>query len=399
MRSKFLTVTLLVLVLSTVLASCAPAATPTPQVITKKETVVVVGKPIVIGTGQPLTGAETYMYTIECHCQKMAAAEINAKGGVLGRRLEVRCMDDAGDPKQAVIVAHSFCDDPEIVAVYAHGYSGTTIPTMPIYNECGLPQVSHGSNPRITSEGYGHIFQNIADDSLSGQAAADFLFKELGITTIAIIHNKTMWGEGVAELTKKACEAHGMEITSYQGVDADAADYSAVLTKVKAENPEALYTGMYVESARLRKQMMALGMGDIVYMGAELTNTEYMNSVGEEGVGAYTATAAPSVEMSEKSKAFAERCKASFGLPPEPWAFYGYEGIFIIADAIERAGSTDGEAIIKALRETDLEGAGMDYHFGFDEKGRLTEPRTYIYECTEPNEFELIWSWIGAYPD
>ena len=402
-------------VLAAVLVSCAPAEAPAPQVVEQtkivKETEVVevevekvvevekMGEPIVIGTAQPMTGPETYLYTVECHCQKMAAAEINAKGGVLGRPLEVRCMDDAGDPKQGVVVAQSFCDDPEIVAVYGHGYSGVTIPALPIYNECRMPVVSHGSNPRITAGGFDNVFQNLIDDSLNGKAAADFLFDEKGVKSVAIVHNKTMWGEGVAVEFQKACEELGIEITSFQGVDADSPDYSAVLTKIKGENPDAIYTGMYVESARLRKQMLALGMGDVVYMGAELTNTEYMNSVGEDGVGAYTVTSAPSVHMSEQTEAFAERALKSFGLLPEPWAFYGYEGIYIIADAIERAGTTEREAIMAALRDTDLQGVGMEYHFTFDEQGRVEEPRTFVYECTAPATFEPVWTWIGAYPD
>ena len=406
MHRKLLTVMVVVLALSVLVSSCAPAATPTPQIITKIETKVVekivekpvLAKSILIGASYPMTGAETYMYTVECLVQKMAASEINAQGGVLGRPIEIRCIDDAGDPKQAVVVDQQLCDDKEIVCAYAHGYSGCTIPGLPITNKCRLPQITHGSNPRITTLGFDNIFQNLADDSLNGSAAADFLFKEKGVKTVAIIHNKTMFGQGVADLFKARCDQLGIKVTSYQGVDADAPDYSAVLTKIKAEKPDALYTGMYVESARVRKQMIALGMQNVIYMGAELTNTEYMNSVGADGVGAFTCTSAPDREMSDKTKAFTQRCLKAFSLAPEPWNFYAYEGIYIFADAIKRAGSTDREAIIKALRTTDVKGVGMDYNFSFDAKGRLKEPRTFIYECKAPNSFSVVWSYVGPYP-
>ncbi len=407
MRSKRTFAWIVVSIVCVALAACAttPQPTATPQVITKVETKVVekvvekavMGKPIVIGAGEPLTGSDAHVYTVDCLVMKMAASEINAAGGVLGRPLEVVCLDDAGDPKQGAVIDQQFCDNADIVAAYGHGFSGVTIAGLPTLMECKIAEVTHATNPRLTSSSFTNVFQNVADDSLAGGAAADFL-KDKGVKSVAVIHNKTMWGEGVATQFKDRAEKIGLTITSFQGFDPDAPDYSALLTRIKAENPDAIFTGMYAETARVRKQMLALGMSKVVFMGAELTNTEYMTSVGEDGVGVFTCTAGPDLNASEKTKAFVERCKKDFGWPPEPYAFYAYDGVYIIAEAIARAGSAEREAILKALPATNMGSKCMDYQYEFDSTGRVKQPRLFVYECKEPFKFVQVSAWVGEYP-
>jgi len=407
MKGKFWSGVIVVLALMVAVASCAPAAAPTPVPTKAAEPTKPTapkpaeGEPIKVGFAAPLTGAETYLYTNECKVLQMAAKEINAEGGVLGRPIEVVCMDDAGDPKQAVVVAQGFVDDSGIVAVYGHGYSGCTLPALPLYQEARLPVVGHPSNPRLTTGEFDVFFQNGLNDSVNGFLPAQIMQEDLGVKKVAVIHNKTMWGEGIAEVFRDTANEIGLEITSYQGVEGTTMDYSPVLTKIKAEQPDALYVGAYgVEPARVRKQMLELGMDDILFFGAELISTEYQQAVGDAGIGTYTIVNVPTPDYSPEVIALNERTMEDFGQQVEAWAYHAYEGLYIIADAIERAGVAERAAIRDALVDTDLPGLVEPWNFAFDEYGRMKEACTFLYQFVGPPlEMEIQDMWCGSYPD
>jgi branched-chain amino acid transport system substrate-binding protein len=324
----------------------------------------------------------------------LAVEHLNERGGILGRPVVADCIDDQSDPKQAVVVAHAICDDPDYVAVWGHGTSGTTIPAMPIYDECRMPLVAQGSNPQITTFGYDNVFQAVPNDLAQGNAAAEYI-DELGAKTVSVTHNKTIFGEVLAEVFRARAEQLGLEILSFQGINPEDADHTPTLTKIKDENPDALYhAGYVVESAPLRKQMVALGM-DQVFVASESTTSEFIATTGEAGVGTISSTAAVGFDASDALKEFAKAYEESWGLPPEPFCNYYYDAIFIIADAIERAGSTEHEAVIAALRETDYEGITMRY--GFDEQGRLKNPVAFVFELKPSGQFELVKTWVGSY--
>jgi len=407
MKGKLLKMALVVLALSLVVAACAP---PTPEKVevTKivevtKEVVVTptptpAAKPIKIGLPAILTGADTYVHgEMVIDAAQLAVEEINAAGGVLGRPLELVVMDDAGDPKQGVAVAHSYCDDPEIVAVYGHCYSGVTIPTEPVYNECRMPLIVHGTNPRITELGFDNVFQNTPNDLITGYAGADYAVEELGIKSVAVIHNKTMWGKAVATVFKARCEELGVEITSFQGVDPDSVDFTPTLTKVKGENPDAVYFAGYVENALMRKQMVALGM-DQHWIAAEATSSEYIDATKEDGVGTLSPTAAPPLDFRPEMRRFTKAFQERWGKMPESWSPYYYDAIYQIADAIKRAGKADREAIIKALYEIDLPSVVYPKGIQWDSHGRVVNPVTFVWELKPNLEYELVYLWEGTPP-
>ena len=385
MKGKLLKVTLVVLVLSLVMTACAPSATPTPQVITKVETKVVekvetkfvekvetkvetkvvekvvtptpppAPKPIKIGLPVILTGADTYIFgEMVKDAAVMAVEEINAAGGVLGRPLELVIMDDAGDPAQAVAVAHKYCEDPEIVAVIGHVFSGMTIPTLPVYGACRVAQLELGSNPRITVMGYTHVFRiTPANDLIAGYAGADYVVEKKKIKSVAVIHNKTMWGEAVATVFMKRCQELGVKVTSFQGVDQTAVDFTPTLTKVNAEKPDAVYFAGYSESALVCNQMAGLGMKQL-YIAAEATSSEYVDAVKKNGIGTIAPTAAPPSDFRPETRKFAAAFKARWGKEPEEWSMTYYDVVYAVAAAIKHAGSTGREAIIKALHELEV---------------------------------------------
>ncbi len=408
MKGKLLNVTLVILALSLVVAACAP---PTPEKVevTKivevtKEVVVTPtppppAKPIKIGLPVILTGANTYVFgEMLIDAATLAVEEINAAGGVLGRPLELVIMDDAGDPKQAVAVAHKYCDNPEIVAVIGHCFSGTTIPTLPVYNECRLAQLELGSNPRITEMGFDHEFRiTAANDLITGYAGADYVHDKLGVKSVAVIHNKTMWGKAVATVFAKRCEELGIKITSFQGVDPESVDFTPTLTKVKAENPDAVYFAGYAEAALMRNQMVALGM-DQHWIAAEATSSEYVDATKENGIGTIAPTAAPPLDFRPEMRKFTAAFKERWGKLPECWSPAYYDAVYALAAAIKRAGSADREAIIKALYEVEIPSVTHSKGMAWDSHGEVKHPVSFVWEL-EPNlEYKVKYVWEGTPP-
>lgn len=406
-RSVLYLVAVAAMLSALVLAGCAPQATPTPQVVVKKETVVVeqtkviekavpapAGKPIRIAVPIEQTGPRAYPGQAVCRASKLAGEVLNAQGGILGRPVVVDCIDDQSDPKQAVVVAHAICDNPDYVAVWGHGTSGTTIPAEPIYDECRIPLLAQGSNPNVTKQGFNNVFQAVPNDLAQGRAAAEYL-KELGVKTVSVTQNKTIFGETLAGVFKDRAEQLGIKVLSLQGINPEDVDFTPTLTKIKLENPDAIYhAGYVVESAPLRKQMVALGMKQL-FVASESTTSEFVATTGDAGIGAISSTAAIGYDASDALKQFAQAYEKSWGLPPEPFCNYYYDAIFIIADAVKRAGTTEHEAVISALRTTDYQGITMRY--AFDAEGRLKNPVAFVFELKTGGKWELVKSWVGTY--
>ena len=411
MKGKSVITIVAVLVLSLVVASCQQETTPAPT----SEPVAAAtsapapsesepeaeaeaeaeGETIKIGQTWSMTGPDSYLFQNQAYGAELAAEEVNAAGGVLGRPIELVSLDDGQDPKQAVIAAHSFCDDPEIVAVYHGSNSGCTIPAVSVYNECGMPVAEMASNPSITEFGFPNVAQNSPNDEIAGRACAEFIHDELDVKRIAILHNKTMYAEFVSEMVESRAEELGMTVTSFQGVDyQQTTDYSAVLTKIKTEDPEALYYGGYSEGGLVRKQMVELGMGDVLFITLERSK-ELRETVGDAGIGIYSIAQSPTLDYNEKIEEWAARFEERWGQPPETWTVFQYDGVHLIADAINRAGSLDKEAIAKALRESDYEGVGG--HYKFDTSGRMLEPFVFVTRMNENHEFEPVKVYHGVY--
>ena len=402
MSKKLLVGFSVVIVLGMLLAACgttptaAPAAPAAPAATTAPAKAA--AEPIIIGLPAILTGSDTYIHgELIVDAVKFAMEEINAKGGVLGRPLEVLVMDDAGDPKQGVNVAHAFCGNPKVVAVLGHAYSGVTIPTLPVYKDCDMPVIVHGTNPKITELGYGNIVQNTPNDFITGQAAADHAKSELGIKSVAIIHNKSMWGSGVAQVFDARCKEIGITVTSYQGVDPEDVDFTPVLTKVNSEKPDAVYFAGYTEQGLMRKQMVGLGMTE-KWLVAEATSSEYIDITGDAGVGSLSATAAPPLDFRPEMADFAARFNAKYQKMPESWSSYYYDMVYAITDAITKAGSAERTEIVKQLKNINIPSVIYPEGLQFDKLGRVVHPVTFIYELTTEKKWKTIYVWKGVPP-
>lgn len=378
----------MIAILSMLLGACTPAA---PAASNE-------AAPIVIGLPAVQTGSDTYIHgELVVAAVEFAMEEINAKGGVLGRPLKSLVMDDAGDPKQGVNVANSFCTNQEVVAVLGHAYSGVTIPALPVYAQCNMPVIVHGTNPQITELGYANVVQNTPNDLITGQAAADYAKDKLGIKSVAILHNKSMWGQGVAVVFQKRAEEIGIKVTSYQGVDPTDVDFTPVLTKIKDEKPDMIYFAGYTEEGLMRKQMVQLGI-QASWLAAEATSSEYIDVTKEMGVGTISATAAPPLDYRDEMKDFDKRFFAKYNKHPESWSSYYYDMVYAIADAITKAGSTKREDIVKQLHNIDVPSVVFPKGLQFDDHGRVKNPVTFIYELTPELTYKMVYLWEGTPP-
>lgn len=410
MKGKLLKVVLVVLALSLFVSACAPSPTPTPQVIEKEkvvEKVVVVtptpatvalkGEPIRVDVVLPLTGVYTYAFDLACKACLMGAEETNAAGGIFGRPVYSVCRDDGADPKLAVSLAHAICDDPNVVAVYGTSLSLTEVPMAPVFDECGMPNVPHSFSTLVIEPGYKAVFQPTVNSPMVGRAHADALYQLRGSKSVAILYEEDPCNEQYKEGFVQRCQELGIKVTSVNPVTSATVDFKPILTKIAAENPDAIFTACFVPTALIVKQMRELGLTQ-AYAGTEIPENfyEFIKTCGKAAVGAITAGEIPPIEKVPKLKEFSDRFQARWGVPPEPTVLVHYQNYMMLLDAIRRAGSTDRQAIIKALEETDYD--GLVFRVRFNPDHSLENPILTIYEVTPELELsaDRAWRWEKA---
>jgi branched-chain amino acid transport system substrate-binding protein len=359
--------------------------------------------PIQIAWAGPLTGdaaqfGQGYLKGIQ-----LAFEEWNAKGGVLGRKLVVVAEDDACDPKQASNVATKIADDPKNVVFIGHVCSGTTLAGAPIINKVNLPMVTLSSNPAITQQGFKNLFRPIANDNVQGKAGVAYVMRKLNAKRFALLNDKQAFGQGVTDVAKATIEKAGGSITSYGGVERSDVDYTAVLTKiVKTENPDALvYCSNFPTSVGLLiKQARQLGfkkpiIGCDGYFDVAMVKTA--GAAGErksDREAVYFTFQAPphtGPQAPPKVREFAEKFKKKYGTDPANYDSYGYDFANIVANAIQKAGSTDKDKIIEVLHKSAVPGLLIP-EYKFDDNGDVVNGPLYIY-TVEKGAIRLVEQW------
>jgi branched-chain amino acid transport system substrate-binding protein len=349
-----------------------------------------------IGTAGPLSNAEALFGNTWQNGMQLAIDQANAAGGVNGQKIVLQRQDDQGDPKQGTLIAQKFCDDASIVAVIANFNSGVTIPSSDVYNRCGMPQVTNSSNPKVTAAGYDNLFRPIANDFMQGGAPATYALKTLGAKTAAVVHDKQAFGQGVADVFKGDFEKGGGSITSYSGVTATDVDFSALITKLKTENPDVVYYGGTMPGVGLfLKQLRDLGVKSTFFAADPAFLPDLITTAGPANAeGTLVSFQAPPYDANPKLAKFAENYKKAFNEEPGPYSAYGYNQASIIIEAMKGAGSeVSRESIVKGLRATKFDGLmGM---VEFDDKGEMKEPSLYLYKVLDA-KFVLEWPKSGS---
>ena len=245
------------------------------------------------GVGGPITGPSAATGAQMKNGVDQAATDINAAGGILGQKISVSYGDDVSDPKQGVSVANKFSAD-GVKFVIGHYNSGVTIPSSEVYQENGILQITPAStNPTVTERKMWNIFRVCGRDDQQGQVAGEYIVKHFKGKKIAIVHDKTTYGKGLADETKKTMTKAGMKEVLYEGVNTGEKDYSALVSKIKQSGADLIYWGgLYTEGGLIVRQMRDQGVKAPLMGGDGITSDEFA-SIGGPGVEGTLMTYGP----------------------------------------------------------------------------------------------------------
>ncbi len=332
---------------------------------------------LLIATAGPITGQYASFGEQMKRGAEMAVADLNAAGGVLGQKVRLVVGDDACDPKQAVAVANKFVSE-GVVFVAGHFCSGSSIPASKVYEEEGVLQISPAStNPKLTDEGGPNVFRVCGRDDQQGIVAGNYLADAWGDKKIAILHDKTAYGKGLADETKKRLNKRGITEAMYEAFTAGEKDYSALVSKMKATGVDVFYLGGYhTEAGLMIRQAREQGYNVQLVSGDALVTDEYWKITGDAGKGT-VMTFSPDPRKNAEAAPIVAKFKAQ-NYEPEGYTLYTYGAVQAWAQAAEKAGSADTGAMIESLRANQFD--TVLGRIGFDQKGDVTAPGYVWYE-------------------
>lgn len=341
---------------------------------------------ILIATAGPMTGQYATFGEQMKNGAIMAVADINAAGGVLGQKLKLLVEDDACDPKQAVAVANKAASD-GVVFMAGHFCSGSSIPASKVYEEENILQISPAStNPKLTEEGGDNVFRTCGRDDQQGIVAGDYLADHFADKKIAVLHDKTAYGKGLADETKKQLNKRGIKETMYEAYTAGEKDYTALVTKMKAAGIGVVYVGGYhTEAGLIIRQAHDQGYKPQLVSGDALVTDEYWKITGKTGAGTLM-TFSPDPRKNPVAAPVVKRFRDK-GIEPEGYNLYTYGAIQAWAQAVEKAGKTDTDAVVKALRANKFE--TVLGNIGFDAIGDVTAPG-YVFYIWKDGKYDYV---------
>ena len=333
---------------------------------------------ITVAVAGPMTGGLASFGAQLKAGAEMAVADINAAGGVLGEQLVLEIGDDACDPKQAVSVAEQLAAK-NVAFVGGHFCSGSSIPASAVYADAEIVQISPAStNPVFTDERPGPgVYRVCGRDDQQGQVAGAFLAEQFGDKNIAIIDDKSAYGKGLADETRKYLNAAGVKEVINESYNAGEQDYNALVSKLKAANVEVLYVGGYhTEAGLIMRQMREQGMDTLLVSGDALVTEEYWQITGEAGAGTLM-TFSPDPAKDPANAEIVAKFEAA-GIKPEGYVLYSYAALQTWAQAANAAGSTDFAAVVAALNDGTFN--TVLGSLSFDDVGDVTLPGYVFYE-------------------
>jgi branched-chain amino acid transport system substrate-binding protein len=330
---------------------------------------------IAVATAGPITGQYASLGEQMKKGIEMAVADINAAGGVLGEKLRLEVGDDACDPRQAVVVANQLAKA-GVKLVAGHFCSGSSIPASEVYAEEGVVQISPAStNPDFTEKGRTNVFRVCGRDDQQGGIAGQYLASAYKGKNVAILHDKSAYGKGLADQTMKTLNAAGGKEALYEAYTAGEKDYSALVSKLKQASIDVVYVGGYhTEAGLLARQMKDQGLNAPIVSGDALVTNEYWSITGPAGEGTMMTFGPDPREMPE-AKAVVEKFRAA-GYEPEGYTLYTYAAVQAYIQAVEAVHSTDIDKVVPALHKQTFK--TVIGEFGFDAKGDVTTP-AYVW--------------------
>ncbi|MBB3771451.1 branched-chain amino acid transport system substrate-binding protein [Angulomicrobium tetraedrale] len=340
-----------------------------------------------VGVGGPITGANATFGAQLKNGAEQWATDVNAAGGLLGQKVEIVVGDDASKPEQGVSVANKFIAD-GVKFVIGHFNSGVSIPASEQYAEAGVLAISPAStNPKLTERGLANVFRTCGRDDQQGLVAAEYIEKNLKGKKIAIVHDKTPYGKGLADETQKSMNKAGIKEVIYEGINPGEKDYSALVSKLKGANVDVLYYGgLHTEAGLLVRQMRDQGLKTVLFSGDGITDKEFWTIAGPGAEGTLM-TFGPDPRKNPAATKVVDEFKKK-GIDPEGYVLYSYAAGQVIQQAVEATKSLDTAKVAEYIHS----GKAFDTVLGkltFDKKGDRTNLDYVVYVWKDGGYTEL----------
>ena len=338
-----------------------------------------------IGSASPASGPSAHLGKDTENGARLAIEDLNAQGLTIdGKKVKwvLLAEDDGGDPKQGTAVAQKLVDA-GVVGVVGHLNSGTTVPASKIYHSAGIPQISpSATTPLYTHQGFKSAFRVVANDNMIGGILGRYAVVTLKARRVAVIDDRTAFGQGLADEFIKGVKAAGAtEIVSRQFTNDKASDFNAILTQVRSRNPDLIfYGGMDAVAGPMLKQIKALGMA-ARFMGGDGVCSERLPILAGDGVGEDKVTCAVAGGVSGAQEAvyadFIARYRQRFNLELQTYAPYAYDAVMVLATAMHNARSSDPAKYLPELAKIKYQ--GITGSISFDPNGDLRDAALTLY--------------------
>src|SRR4051812_42197095 len=328
-----------------------------------------------IGIVAPLTGPQSHIGKDLENAVRLAADDANAAKVTIGGKpvkFEIQAEDDQADPKMAPVVAQKIADA-GANAVIGHFNSGTTIPASKIYSDAGIPQISpSATNPKYTDQGFKTAFRVVANDNQQGKVVGEYIAKELNSKALAIIDDRTAYGQGVADVVERSAKAAGANVVAREFTTDRSTDFKAILTKIKGRRPDVIFFGgIDTQAGPMLQQMRGLGI-DAQYVGADgIQSTELFKLGGSAVEGTLASFPGLPLDRMPQGKGFGEKYKAKWNQDVVLYAPQGYDAFNVFVAAMKKAGSAEPAKFLPELAQIDYE--GITGPIRFDEKGDIKD--------------------------
>ena len=352
--------------------AAAPVPAPKPEITVQ------------LGHVAPLTGPQAHLGKDNENAARMAIDDLNAKALEIGGakvKFALVAEDDQADPKQGTIVAQKLVDA-KVNGVIGHLNSGTTIPASKIYSDAGIPQISgSATNPKYTQQGFTTTFRVMANDVQQGKVLGEYAEKQLAAKKVAIIDDRSAYGQGLADEVEKAVVAAGGKVVAREFTNDKATDFAAILTKIKSKKADVIfYGGMDAQGGPMAKQMKSLGVKAKFLTGDGGCTPEFIKLAGAASEGQYCSLPGVPLEQMPGGKAFSDAFTAKFG-QIQLYAPYVYDAVLVMVDAMKRADSVESAKFLPEIGKTDYQ--GVTAKIQFDEKGDLKGGAISLYQVKD----------------
>jgi branched-chain amino acid transport system substrate-binding protein len=342
---------------------------------------------IKIATQSPLSGGQAALGEGIKLGAQLALEELRGNLTKQGFKVELVPFDDQAKPDVGVANAKNIIADKDILVVIGHLNSGVAIPSSEVYKEVDLPMISPANtNEKVTDRGYANINRVCGRDDVQGPVGAEFAAQTLKVKSVYIVHDKTTYGQGVAEAFKTDVEKKGVKVVAFEGTE-EKSNFDPIITPIKAKNPDLVYFGgIYDQGAPFFKQAREKGVKSRFLGPDGLDSSDLVKIAGKAVVGIYyTTAAAPST--SPQAKQFGDNFKKKFGKNPEPYAAEAYVATAIAIKALEST-AAGGKAPTRAAVATAIRKVkytGMTGTIEFDDKGDPKKASYYVMQVANEN--------------